>query len=263
MNQWVLITGAAGGLGKAFAAECASRGWNLYLTDLCGEQLETLAGGLRNTYGVIVETHPGDLTDAASRAELFDLLARDNHKFSMLVNVAGLDYEGSFYERTSSQIRTIVRLNIEGTLDVTHALLRYRDPLSTFRIITIASLAAFFPMPVKATYAASKRFLLDFSLALREEVRSLGATVTVVCPAGLPTTRECIEAIEAQGLFGQLTTQNTGTVAAGAIDAALRGRTVYIPGLLNRIIQVVTSILPAGLLAAVIGWRWRTARNAS
>ena len=54
-------------------------------------------------------------------------------------------------------------------------------------------------MPVKATYAASKRFLLDFSLALREELRGLGATVTVLCPAGLPNHPECIQAIEAQG----------------------------------------------------------------
>ena len=48
----VAITGAAGGLGKAFAVECASRGWDLFLTDLPGEPLETLAAGLRSTYGV-------------------------------------------------------------------------------------------------------------------------------------------------------------------------------------------------------------------
>ena len=65
-------------------------------------------------------------------------------------------------------------------------------PQSTFRIINVASLAAFLPMPVKATYAASKRFLLDFSLALREEVRELDATLNdalrgkaVTIPGGL------------------------------------------------------------------------------
>ena len=56
-----------------------------------------------------------------------------------------------------------------------------------FRLINVCSLAGFFPMPYKATYAASKRFLLDFSRALREEIKSFG-TVTALCPSGMPTT---------------------------------------------------------------------------
>ena len=133
-------------------------------------------------------TQACDLTDPASRAALFERIRAEGLRFWALINVAGIDYEGPFYEQTRQQIRTIIRLNIEGTLEMTHALLEFRDPLTPFRIINVASLAAFYPMPVKATYAASKRFLLDFSLALREEVRELGATVTVLCPAGLPTT---------------------------------------------------------------------------
>ena len=50
----VMITGATGGLGKAFAVECASRGWNLFLTDLTLEPLETLAEGIRRAYAVNV-----------------------------------------------------------------------------------------------------------------------------------------------------------------------------------------------------------------
>jgi uncharacterized protein len=257
----VLITGAAGGLGKAFAVECASRGWNLFLTDLRLEPLETLATGLRNAYDVKVLTHACDLTDPTSRAALFDRLRADGLRFWALANVAGTDYEGLFLEQTRQQIRTIVRLNVEGTLEMTHAMLEFRDPLTSFRIINVASLAAFYPMPVKATYAASKRFLLDFSLALREEVRGLGATVTVLCPAGLPTTQECIEAIEAQGWMGQVTTQDIGAVAAQTLDAALRGRSVVIPGMINRVLQVAGSLAPASLVAYLIGARWKSARQ--
>ena len=96
----------------------------------------------------------------------------------MLIHVAGTDHEGAFLDQTRGQILSILRLNIEAVLDLTHALIERRDPLAVFRIINVASLAAFYPMPMKATYAASKRFLLDFSLALGEEVREMGATVT-------------------------------------------------------------------------------------
>lgn len=257
----VLITGATGGLGKAFAVECASRGWNLFLTDLRPEALESLAGGLRRTYGVQVESFPADLTDPASREALFTTLQTSRRQFWMLINVAGTDFEGFFYERSRLQVRTIVRLNIEGTVEMTRALLEHRDPLATFRIINVASLAAFYPMPVKATYAASKRFLLDFSLALNEELHHLGVTVTALCPAGMPTNPETIEGIEAQGLAGLLTTQNTGSVVVQTLDAALQGKPVCIPGALNRALQVLGGLLPPRWIAALVNRRWQAARR--
>jgi short-subunit dehydrogenase len=261
MKSMVFISGATGGLGKAFAVECASRGWNLFLTDLHADQLAILSKGLQNTYGVEVRFQDCDLTDLSSRSHLFDSLQSEKLRFWALINVAGVDFEGLFSEQTREAIRTIIRLNIEATLDVTHELLERMDPSRPFRIINVASLAAFYPMPVKATYAASKRFLVDFSMALSDEVRRRGATVTVLCPAGMPTTPGCIEGIEVQGLMGQLTTQNIGTVAARTLNYALKGRPVVIPGLLNRLLQLAGGLVPPGRLANMIGKRWRAAHR--
>ena len=257
-RSYVAITGAGGGLGKAFAVECASRGWDLFLTDLSPAPLEQLAVSLHNAYSIDVVVYPCDLTDAVARTNLFETIRSTGLRFWALINVAGLDYEGLFYQQTSQQIRTIIRLNIEGTLDMIHSLLEYRDPLQVFRIINVASLAAFYPMPVKATYAASKRFLLDFSRALRQEVRGLGATVTVLCPAGMPTTSACIQAIRAQGWMGQITTCDVGRVANQTLNAALAGRGLVIPGLINRMLQTLGALVPAPLVAALIGSRWKS-----
>ena len=259
MKSSVFISGATGGLGKAFTVECASRGWDLFLTDLSADRLAILANGLQNTYDVQVRHQHCDLTDLASRSRLFDTLQAEGLRFWALINVAGVDFEGPFSEQSRQAIRTILRLNIEATLDVTHELLERTDPARPFRIITVASLAAFYPMPIKATYAASKRFLVDFSLALREELRGRGATVTVLCPAGMPTTPDCIDGIEVQGLMGQITTQNIGTVAAKTLDAALRGRPLVIPGLINQLLQMAGSLVPPIGLAALIGKRWQAA----
>jgi short-subunit dehydrogenase len=262
MRSLIFISGATGGLGKAFAVECASRGWDLFLTDLHADRLASLASGIQNTYLVDVQSRECDLTDLPARTRLFEELKTAGLRFWGLINVAGVDFEGAFREQTREAIRTIIRLNIEATLDVTHEVLERMDPSRTFRIINVASLAAFYPMPVKATYAASKRFLVDFSLALRDEVRGRGATVTVLCPAGMPTTPGCIEGIDAQGLMGQLTTQNIGTVAAKTLDGALQGRPVIIPGLLNQILQAAGSLVPPTRLASMLGNRWRAAIQA-
>lgn len=257
----VLITGAAGGLGKAFAVECASRGFDMFLTDIREAPLARLSESLMNTYGINAHYYMCDLTDAGSRTELLEHIRSGGFIFSFLINVAGLDYEGTFAERTLSQIRTMLRLNIEANVELTHELLKYRDPAETFRIINVSSLAAFYPMPVKAMYSASKRFLLNFSRALREELRPRNVTVTVLCPAGMPTTPASIEAIEAQGFAGRITTCNVGYVASKTIDMAFRGKPVYIPGLLNRILRAAGSLVPDSLIARAVGSRWNTVHN--
>jgi short-subunit dehydrogenase len=261
MKSFVFITGATGGLGKAFAAECASRGWNLFLTDRSCEALEALVQGLSRLYGVYVYAWPCDLTLAEARRALWEQARSLGLHFHMLVNVAGIDFEGPFVERSPGELQNIVRLNVEATVDMTQRVLSFRDPTRTLRIINVSSLASYYPMPVKATYAASKRFLLDFSLALDQELRSIGVTLTVLCPAGMPSNPECIHAINAQGWMGQLTTMNVGDVAARAIDAALKGRRVYVPGFPNQVLRSLGSILPSSLVTSLIGKRWKKARQ--
>jgi short-subunit dehydrogenase len=255
MNSSVLITGATGGLGKAFAAECASRGWNL--TDLNGPTLESVAAGLKRMYGVEVQTFAADLTAEDEREALWQRIEGLGLRFHSLFNVAGIDYEGLFSERKVGEIRTILRLNIESTVETTHRALLFRDPIRPFRIVNVCSLAAFYPMPVKAIYASSKRFLLDWSLALNQELRSTGVTVTALCPAGMPSNPEVTRAIDAQGWMGRLTTMNVGDVAAQTIDRALAGRSIYIPGVINQVLRVLGSIFPPQLVAYVIDKRWR------
>ena len=67
MKSYVMISGATGGLGKAFAVECASRGWDVYLTDLRPEPLAVLSAALSNTYGVEARWCACDLTDTISQ----------------------------------------------------------------------------------------------------------------------------------------------------------------------------------------------------
>lgn len=263
MRSYVCITGATGGLGKAFAAECALRGWNLFLTDVATPMLPPLAEGLTRMYGVDVKYYDCDLTDAEARAEFWQQIKAMGTQFHMLINVAGVDFEGPFSQRSLSELRTIVRLNIEATLEMTHSVLAHRDPCRTLHIINVSSLASFYPMPVKAVYAASKRFLLDMSLALHHELRSEDAVVTVLCPAGLPTTLSAIAKIKAQGFLGQLTTQNVGNVACRTIDYAIKGRPLYIPGLLNQGLRVFGGFIPPITLAGLIKKRWSKANQKS
>lgn len=259
MKSYVLITGAAGGLGKAFAAECAARGWDLFLTDIAESSLSILAEGLTRLSNVSVLHSPCNLADPAAREMFWETIRAKGLQFHFLINVAGLDYEGLFAERSAEELNAIIRLNIESVVAMTRMVLQHRDAARSLRIINVSSLAGFNPIPVKAVYAASKRFLLDFSLALNRELRESDVTVTALCPAGMPTNPPVIKAIERQGIMGRVTTRNVGYVAARTIDRALAGRAVYIPGTINLALRYLSAVVPRSVVTTLLSRRWRNA----
>ncbi len=263
MQSVALITGAAGGVGKAFAAECASRGWDLLLTDLRAPQLAALAAGMRRLHGVEAWAVPCDLADAPSRDAFWAEVERLGLRVHFLVNAVGVEFEGPFHERTLQEIRTLLRLNVETTVETTHQVITHRDPARPLYIINVSSLAGFYPMPVKALYAASKRFLIDFSRALRQELRPQNANVLALCPSGMPTNPAVTRRLLAQGLAGQISMLNVGAVAAHSVDRVVAGRDLYVPGVFNRLLRLLGSLLPPSLVTAFIFKRWSAAHQIS
>ena len=168
----VLITGASGGLGRALTIECARRGYHLFLTDINKTGLESLRNGVERQFPVVVATMACDLTDDTDVDRLLAHLDTYGIQFDMLLNVAGLDFEGGFLEQSRKNVLTIVSLNICATLRITHAILSRRAIGKSFSLVFVSSLASQYPIPLKATYAASKRFLLDFAYALGEELKN-------------------------------------------------------------------------------------------
>lgn len=261
MKPFILISGATGGLGSAIVAECALRGYDLYLTDM-REDVGGFADFIARTYSIQTRARVCDLTSQVEREKFLESIRSEGAGFRGLINVAGMDYEGAFLERSRGQILQLLRLNVESALDLTHGILKLRDPDIRFMLVNVCSLAAVSPMPYKAVYAATKRFLLDFSYAIREEIKEF-ATVTALCPAGMPTTTENMVAIFAQGFWGRATTVDTRTVARMTLDSAEKGKAMVVPGFINQLIQLLSRLLPASVTTRLAGDRWRTARQGS
>jgi short-subunit dehydrogenase len=190
------------------------------------------------------------------RTALLSALQEEGCRFNGLINVAGRDYEGGFLDRSRQQVLHLVDLIIAANLDLTHSLLALRDPQQRFLLVNVGSLAAFFPMPFKATYSSAKRFLVNFTLALREEMRDFGNAL-ILCPAGLPTHAESLGKAKAQGFWGQATMMDTALVAHRTIDLALKGRALYVPGIPSRLLAGLGSLFYSPGVARFLGKRWR------
>ncbi|MDD3126464.1 MAG: SDR family NAD(P)-dependent oxidoreductase [Candidatus Izemoplasmatales bacterium] len=250
----VFITGAAGGLGRAMAVECAKRGYNIVLTDCDEIHLVQIKNGLLRQYDINIEIIVCDLTNKEDVDTLIKKIDFLNLKFDMMLNIAGIDNEGAFMSRKYDQIGDIVKVNVEATLHITYEILNRRN--TPFNIVFVSSLASQFPMPLKATYAASKRFLFDFALSLGVELKESKVSVLTLCPGGLATNPTVIEAIDAQGFFGKATTNRLEIVSRKTIQKALRGDTVYFPGVLNNLFRIFNNLLPRQMVANLIHRRW-------
>jgi short-subunit dehydrogenase len=253
-----VITGASQGLGKAFAEECALRGHNLVLAALPDTGLPEVARWIARVHGVRVLPLEVDLTADDGPACLARFVEESGLAVDALVNNAGVGFNGRFGDSQPAHNETTIRLNMLAVVALTRALLPELRRRECARVLNVASLAAFFPMPWLPVYSSSKSFVLAFSLALREELRGTGVSVSVVCPNGIRTNRLARDLIARQGLAGRLTCQYPEQVARAALQGLEAGRAVIVPGAVNRVIRFASGMLPRSIAMGVISRRWKT-----
>lgn len=261
MPAYALITGASQGLGLALAEELARLGMGTILVALPESGLVQAAQEIACRYGVRTECLETDLTASSSPEALAQWISDRQLPVSILVNNAGVGYNSRFEDSTLRENETCILLNNLALVKLAHLMLpelrRHRQAF----ILNVASMAAFFPMPFMPVYAPSKAFILNFSLALREELRGTPVSVSVLCPNGIRTNPSCRARIQASGLAGKLTCMDSEQVAACAVREMLAGRSVIVPGLLNKFVVAVGQLVPRTTVYAVVSTIWgRTAR---
>jgi uncharacterized protein len=254
-----LVTGSSQGLGKAIAEELAGRGMNLVLVALPRTGLPEVAEVIRLSYGIEVTPWEADLTDGDGLRTLVDWINSENLPISLLVNNAGTGYNSLFRESSLEQNDATIELNVLALVRLTHLLLPRLVSRHGAHILNVASLAAYFPMPYMPVYSPSKTFVVNFSLALREELRETGVNVSVLCPNGIRTNSSCRLRIDAQGFAGRITCSYPDEVARYAVGKLLHGRAVIVPGWVNRVLQVVGRLVPRSLVFRVVSHHWGSA----
>ncbi len=243
-GAYALITGASQGLGKAFTEECARRGMHPLLVALPGTGLRALSAEIAARYGVESHYLERDLTDPSGPEQVAHWVASHGWPLRLLINNAGVSTHGLFADTSLARNERVMNLNMAAVVRATHLLIPTLQRNGPSYILNVASLAAMGPMPYMPVYAASKAFVLSFTLALREELHRSRVGVSVLCPGGMPTNGAAATRIGANGLGGRLSALRPERVARIALSRTLRGRACIIPGWLNKIVAVVSSVTP-------------------
>lgn len=255
-RQTALITGASAGIGRELASVFAGHGFDLVVVARREPELETLAASLRAGHGVDVSVVALDLAKASGPRTLFETVRRRKIGVDVLVNNAGVTAHGDFADISLDSHVRVIQLNISALTALTHLFLRPMVERGHGRVLNLASVSAFQPVPTIAVYAASKAYVLSFSEALAVELSGTGVTVTAFCPGFTETTMVHTESAttgRAAPLPG-LVVLDAAQVAREAYAACLRGDAVQVSGLLNQVATFWMQHQPRWLGRTIGGW---------
>lgn len=251
--QTALVTGASVGIGLELAKLLAADRYKLVLVARDAARLATVAGELRQLGAPAVQVTAKDLSKPQACEQIAGELAAGGIDVDILINNAGFGVQGQFWKADLQKQRDLLQVNITALTHLTHLLLPGMIARRRGKVMNVASVAGFVPGPFMACYFASKAYVLSFSLALSEETRDTGVTVTAVCPGATKTeffVRAGIDDSRMAG--GGMTAQ---AVARIGYQGMLRGKPLVVTGLANKLTAQATRLVPKMLLARIAGGR--------
>ena len=244
-GKWAIITGASSGIGKALALEFARGGFNVLLTGRNAAALSEVAAHMAATSEVITV----DLSCVDQVDRLIDAIRSKPYRYEVLVNNAGFGIHGDFASGDVDENIKLLNVQLTAALKLTKAVLPQMVERRSGRILNVASVYSFAPVPFQSVYAACKAFLLSFSASLQSELQGTGVTVTTFCPGVTQTEFRTRAGIGEKNKTSGMTAEAAAHIA---YVATLRGKHIVVPGLVNRIFVSLAQLLPIGCMANLV-----------
>ena len=195
-----VITGAAGGIGRALVRRFCEEGATVVGLDLNAAGLEELGGQLKEFADQLI-LRPLDITDHAAVAVTIRQVHAERGRIDILVNNAGWDVAMQFVETTPEFWDKVIAINLRGPLNLHHAVVPLMIDAGGGKIINIASDAGRVGSSGESVYSACKGGIIAFSKTLARETARKDVRVNVVCPG--PTDTALLRSFMGEGEYGQ------------------------------------------------------------
>ena len=251
-KTYTLITGASAGIGSDLAKIAAADGKNLVLAARSGEKLNQLADELTGKYNTDIITLAVDLSNNEGVTELITSIDSANVVVDTLINNAGFGDFGDFSEADLEKNMEMIRLNISALTRLTHVFMQGMLERRSGRIMNVASTAAFMPGPGMAVYYASKAYVLSFTEAVARELKNSGVTVTALCPGPTDTSFARAAGLGKSLLHRIMPPATSMEVAKSGYRAMMKGKTIEIPGIMNKMTAITPRISPRWVVRSLI-----------
>lgn len=251
-KSYAIVTGASSGIGRAIALELATRKINLILVALPNTGLEETAMRILKDFSIEVKFLEADLTKEGAVDHFHKWCNRQPVRINILVNNAGFGTQGSFANTTISELETMLKLNNQALVMLSHYFLADLKLSKPSNILNVGSLASFMTIPGKAVYAASKSFIYSFSMSLRMELKPYKINVSCLCPGGTLTSSRVMENAGKVRFAGKRMLQSPEAVAREAVKQMFHGKKVIIPGWHNKFLYKLWALLPQRIVELIL-----------
>lgn len=182
-REVAVITGAAGAIGSAIAQKLLENGCHVAITDLAGQALDGLVADLSESFGDRVAGVPVDVTDPASVAQGFEVIARTWGGVDLVVINAGRALVSSLEEMKLETFQSLERVNTEGTLLMLREAGRHFKYQGTSGdIVLISTKNVFAPGAKFGAYSATKAAAHQLARIASQEMAEIGVRVNMVAP---------------------------------------------------------------------------------
>jgi short-subunit dehydrogenase len=239
-----VVTGASSGIGLALAQLAANDGYDLIIA--ADRPLDAAVAEL-GPLGVKIQAVQTDLATQRGIDELTAKIAE--RPVALLFANAGHGLGKAFLDQDFDEIRHVLNTNITGTIDLIHRVARTMRQHGAGRILITGSIAGFQPGSFQAVYNGSKAFIDSFSLALRDELKGTGVTVTCLMP-GVTDTEFFERADLMDTKVGTMENKaDPAEVARIGYEALLAGEADVIAGMKNKAQVAMSKVLPAEMVA--------------
>lgn len=176
------ITGASTGLGKEFARQLATEGYDLLLVARRSELLEKIKAEYEEKYKIRVDVFPCDLTKSDGIRQLEEKLEKEEN-LEFMVNNAGFGRENSIFPNVDPDAEEeMIRLHIVALMRLSRSALIPMCKRKKGYLINVSSVAAFLFGPGCSEYNSTKAYVLSFSKSLQCDVKPSGVRVQALCP---------------------------------------------------------------------------------
>ncbi len=238
----ILLTGAAGGIGREVALALAHIGASLALVGRRRDALDAVAAQAR-TAGASAHVVVADIGTAAGCTQVIEQATKAMGGVDVLVNNAGTLNFGPFEAEDPILIERLFQANVLAPVLLTRALLPQLLSQGRGRIVNIGSTFGSIGFPFFASYSASKFALRGFSQALRRELAGTGVGVTYVAPRA---TRTDFNPANVQRMNQALKNKEDtpAQVAKAIVDALQRERDEVYLGWPEKLFVRLNALLP-------------------
>lgn len=194
-DKVAIITGGAGGIGQETCNLFTQEGAKLLIAEVDLNAAEEVAKNL-SAKGFMAKAAKVDVTDFNEARQLVGRAIEVFGHVDILVNIAGGSAGtfiktklGLFHESTVERWQEVINLNLYGTMNCTHAVLRHMIERKSGKIVNLSSIAGMRGVRNAAEYAAAKAGIVGFTKSVAKEVASYGITINCVSPGVIGTKR--------------------------------------------------------------------------